>query len=148
MRVEVNDKGEIWYYPTNPAYPPQLLEEADSLCGSTIFGLEFETGPDDPFRDCCSWHDNAYTKRAFFEERGWDRQRIDAQLLKEMLDIAGDDMTLVERAYRFNRIVRLVGWIFYYRHPGYTGPVKEGCEHENYTLVSQLIINTPDTLVA
>lgn len=104
----------IWYQPADISKPPQILEAADSLCGVGFF----ETSAFDPFRDCCGWHDSAYTNRAFWEAKGWDRQLIDLYFYHLMLGVAGEDKLLAIRAREYYTLVRLLGWIFYYKHPG------------------------------
>lgn len=113
--VERRDDGSIWWIPRDPVNPPQCLADVDSLCGVTLF----HTGPGDPLRDACSWHDHAYGIRAWFEERGWGRGRIDDYFLELMLEIAGDDYALRLRAYEYYCFVRMFGWIFYDRHPAH-----------------------------
>jgi hypothetical protein len=112
--VYIDNQAQIWWQPFDLTAPPQLLADSDSLCGKIL-----ETGPEDPFRDACSDHDNFYTKRAFFEERGWNRLSLDNYFLKLMVEIAQGDLTLLLRANIYYQTVRLIGGFFYYRHPGY-----------------------------
>jgi len=114
-QVTVDSEGRIWWTPAADR-PPQLLADYDSLCGAGIF----QTGPDDPFRDCCTWHDRAYQMREFFEDRGWDRKRIDLYFLDLMNNIAKGDMLLFNRANVYYSFVRMFGWVFYYKHKGST----------------------------
>jgi hypothetical protein len=111
--VEIDGDGQIWWAPGNGS-ERQLLADSDSMCG---FGF-FETGPEDPFRDCCSWHDNAYIQRKLYEEQGWDRKSIDDYFLTLMLEAAREDLALRSRAYSYHAIARCFGGIWYYRHLG------------------------------
>lgn len=113
FQVTIDDEGHIWWNPVDGE--PQLLIDCDDLCGVGFLN----TGVDDPFRDCCAWHDNAYQMRAFFEERGWNRKKIDDYFRNLMYKIAGSDIGLFYRANTFYHLVRMFGWIFYYRHPGF-----------------------------
>lgn len=110
--IEIDVDGQIWWCAANGVR--QLLADSESMCG---FGF-FQTGPEDPFRDCCSWHDNAYVQRALYEEQGWDRKAIDDYFLSLMLEVAGSDLALRSRAYSYHAIARCFGGIWYYRHPG------------------------------
>lgn len=115
-----DEAGAIWYVPTNSAHPAELLAESDDVCGIWLF----ETGIDDPFRDVCAFHDRAYSNRAFFEDRGWDRASLDSYFHNLCLDKAGEDCLLIVRADVYYELVRRLGWIPYYRHPAGTPPKK------------------------
>lgn len=119
--VRTDADGNLWYFPDN-GQPPTKIEDTDSFCGAGFF----ETGVDDPFRLCCSWHDFAYSNRALFESQGWNRNDIDKYFHSLCLERAGTDSLLIERANAYYALVRSLGWIWYYRHPGFTGNVHLG----------------------
>lgn len=112
-KLQTDENGEVWYLPV--AGDPQLLADADSICGYGIFS----TGHEDIFRDCCSFHDDAYRNRAFFEARGWNRMAIDDYFLQLMLGKAGDDLELKIAAHEYYWVARMFGGLWYYRHPKY-----------------------------
>lgn len=114
-----DDRGQIWWVP-NSTRKPELLQNADSLCGVGMF----ETGECDPLRDCCTWHDQAYINRRRYEELGFNRYLIDQHFLSLMLvevyklqriDPAAAK-ALWYRAQLYYDLVRMFGWICYYRH--------------------------------
>lgn len=107
-----DDKGQIWWQSDKPGVPAELLADWDSLCGSG----PFKTGPDDPFRDDCSAHDNCYRHRAFYELRGFSRISIDEYFLQLMLHRAQGSLALEIKAREYYTLVRLFGGILYYRH--------------------------------
>lgn len=135
--IYVDEGGQVWYLPEDTNIPAQMLADSDSLCGAGIF----ETGPDDPLRVACSWHDNAYSKRAFFEERGWNRDSLDKYFLQLLLVTANGDDDLIARARRYYAIVRMVGWIWYYRHPAYVklelDPAVDRSAHQELAFIVQ-----------
>ena len=141
MRIEVNDAGEILYYPTDPNLPPQILTEKDDLCGLSFFN----TGPNDPFRLCCAWHDRAYTSRAFFEQHGWTRMKIDRYFFDLMMQTANGDFGLIVRAKSYYAMVRAIGWLPYYRHVGYDGKEKIDDDEKVLAFLNDL---NKDTFVA
>jgi hypothetical protein len=95
----------------------ELLAEKDDLCGASFF----QSPPGDPFRPACIVHDRMYVHRKFFEVRGWNRKNIDDYFLKLSLEIAYKlpiehlDWN-IKMARSRHRIVRLIGWSFYYRN--------------------------------
>ena len=108
--VITDASGRIWYEPF-PGARREILARADDVCG---FG-PFSSGPNDPFRPACIWHDRAYVQKVFFEDRGWNRKKIDRYFLKLMLDTAGNSRVVKSKAYIYYAIVRAVGGILYNR---------------------------------
>lgn len=117
--VFLDERKQIWWVPTSDLHkPPQLLKDACALCGAGIFQTEF----DDPFRDACAWHDNAYISRRQHEARGWDRKKIDDHFLLLMRAEYQKQrdyyvrQQLQHQAAVYYEIVRCLGWVYYYQH--------------------------------
>lgn len=111
-KVIYGDDGVIYWKSDSGAL--EVLQDADSLCGSGLF----ETGFHDFFRPSCGWHDHAYTNRAWFEAAGWDRAKIDYHFYELMLVQAEGNSLRILQATAYYRTVKRIGWLFYYRHPG------------------------------
>lgn len=113
--------GSIWY--RRPNGTAELLQDADSICGIGFLN----TGPHDPLRPACGPHDKCYRNRAWFEERGWNREKMDDYFLDLMLVICrrhkteGDPWArlLTIKAQEYHFLVRAFGGLAYYRHPGW-----------------------------
>ena len=141
-RVVTDADGVIYWEKTKPdgTVTREVLQDKDSLCGAGIF----ETGPDDPFRASCGWHDHAYTNREWFEDMGWDREKIDFHFYELMLVEAQGDTLLNLRAAAYYHVVRDIGWICYYKHPaGAFDPEKVGKDESDITAlqgITQLTI--------
>lgn len=123
--ISIDSEGHILWNPKNGKV--QVLTENDSLCGIGLLA----TGVDDPFRNCCAWHDRAYEMRSFFEERGWDRKKIDDYFRSLMYKRAGSNKELFYRANIYYKIVRMLGWIFYYRHEASNSSFKAVSNKDN-----------------
>ena len=119
--IEIRGAGDLWWIPD--VGEPRSLTMEDSFCGAGLFS----TGPNDPFYKygACPTHDEMYQNRAYWESQGWDRDKMDRNLLILFLGIVHDyeDDCPKEkaRAHAMYAAVRCIGWVFYYRHPGYDG---------------------------
>jgi len=110
LTVTTDSQGRIWYQHKRGG-AKELLADKDDVCG---YG-PFTTGPDDHFRPACVWHDKAYVEKDFFEQRGWDRARIDKYFLTLLLICAGLNRSLKIKAHAYYAIVRITGGYFYNR---------------------------------
>lgn len=110
-RVYTDDRGAIWFDRGN-GRPRELLSGEDEICGVGIFA----TDEFDCFRLACAVHDNFYTKRDFFEARGWTRLKMDNYFLELMLEECRGDCFKKAKAYYYYSLVRAIGWLPYERH--------------------------------
>lgn len=110
-RIEIRQDGSVWWVRIDSKV--ECLSDADSLCGIAKL---WSTGADDPFRDCCSWHDKAYDPTGYFRTHlQWSRSQIDEYFLHLMMGIAEDNASLITRAYSYYLAVRACGWMFFNR---------------------------------
>ena len=78
-RLWEDDEGNIWYQHT-PSSRVDLLVPADYVCGVGIFN----TGPKDPFRKCCAFHDRGDDYKEWWTSMGYTEAMRDQILFKCM----------------------------------------------------------------
>lgn len=111
--VWIDDNQQTWWVPYGKT--PELLVDCDSVCGCSFFN----TGYRDKLKPACDWHDRMYRARAWSEQHGWDRAKIDSYFKELLMNLAMGNSSLVAKVKLFYMFVRAVGGLFYYRHPGY-----------------------------